>query len=873
MPTAEVENFIRNEDEIVKRMRDAAGGRQAGEKGAFQEFNESFRDLTNNRVKREDFAAAAPTDEATRGALKGEADAVAGELERVMDALTEKGAKSRAGVIGKHLDALKSAPVEEVAGVLDRTKQALDDLHMRAIVDKTDPYGEMLDAVNPVVERIRKTLEDKRFVGDKIAELQQVRNSAWSDPANGFIRNMEIANATGVNLFKKVARDYHTGELVMQFDPRSFEQLIALDAHNSKPVLEAWAKVLDSAERMAANTTEAGVQSAGRASHGKLRESIDAIRDIFTTQDKRLAAKDLARPGQELLSRAEQLPGIGNAVKGAKALFGKDRVEAFVAGRASGHVSMPDRSAASARDYLRELSGQTRPGPGARSVEPVPPSGPRPTAAGGAGAVANDTGAAAAGAAGDIPSIADLTHADLGADEFRPGDLERLRADETFAATGKPGAGIGRTTQGDEILLRRRSPEGKGPLKGEGMFLVDGSHRLQVAREKGLTHLPGVILDEAGNEVYRGAVRVGGGPAAGAGAAAGPGAGLGGALGGLSTGKVAGVGGLLGAGALLASGEAQAATELPEQTQARQAMAAQLDGLDPDQAAVQVRTAEALARINQRVDTRVKGAVTDLFAIARDPKAPPPHRTPEARAIDRRARELDVPRAVARFMGRRDDPVQAWQDKRDMLTSVVQDPTKLAARMAENLGDLPTQQPEIFAKMVGQTMATVEYLHDKLPGASGKSALDPGGFPPSFEEITEFSGHWVGALYPLDSLDDLSTNELLPEQMEAVQALWPDGYARFQSAAMAQIHELSQAGHAIPLEALEQIDSALDLDGAGEPALSSAMAGLIRQAEQSEQQRLEQEQAKMPPPPGPTISQGPERLASSALGSISGAGA
>jgi hypothetical protein len=224
-------------------------------------------------------------------------------------------------------------------------------------------------------------------------------------------------------------------------------------------------------------------------------------------------------------------------------------------------------------------------------------------------------------------------------------------------------------------------------------------------------------------------------------------------------------------------------------------------------------------------------------------------------------------------MGRRDDPVQAWQDKRDMLTSVVQDPTRLASRMAENLGDLPTQQPEIFAKMVGQTMATVEYLHDKLPGASGKSALDPGGFPPSFEEITEFSGHWVGALYPLDSLDDLSTNELLPEQMEAVQALWPDGYARFQSAAMAQIHELSQAGHAIPLEALEQIDSALDLDGAGEPALSSAMAGLIRQAEQSEQQRLEQEQAKMPPPPGPTISKGPERLASSALGSISGAGA
>lgn len=336
-------------------------------------------------------------------------------------------------------------------------------------------------------------------------------------------------------------------------------------------------------------------------------------------------------------------------------------------------------------------------------------------------------------------------------------------------------------------------------------------------------------------------------------------------------GQVAGVAGVLGTAAVLAPGEA-AAAELPEQAKARQALAAQLDGLDPESAAMQVHTAEALARINQRVDTRVKGAVTDLFAIARDPKAAPPHRSPEARAIDRRARELDVPRAVARFMGRRDDPVEAWQDKRDLLTSVVADPALLASRMAENLGDLPTQQPEIFAQMVGKTMATVEYLHDKLPGAAGKSALDPGGFPPSFEEITEFSGHWVGAIYPLDSLDDLSTNELLPEQIEAVQALWPEGYARFQTAALEQIHALSQEPGAIPLEALEQIDSALDLDGAGEPVLSSAMAGLIRQAEESEQKRIAEDAAKAPPPPGPTVSKGSERLASSALGSIHGAG-
>lgn len=745
MPAAEVEHFLRNEDDIVEQMRTVAGAKEAGEKGAFQEFNDAFREVTNNRVKRADFAAAAPTDEVTRAALMAERDAVAESLQGVSTALDGRGAKNKAGLIGKHLEALRTAPVEEIASVLDRTKQALDDLHMKAIVDKTDPYGEMLEAVDPVVERIRGALENPKYVGDKIAELQQVRNSAWSDPDSGFIRNMEIANQTGVNLFKKVGRDYKTGDLVMQFDPRAFEQLISLDAHNSKPVLEAWAKVLDSAERMAANTAEAGVASAKGAGREKLLDSIEAIREVFTTQDKRLAAKDLARPGQQLLARAENLPGVGQAVKTAKAVLGPERVESFVAGRASDRLPLPDRSVKSARDALRRLTAPERGAPGA----PVPrtpggpPSGPPPSS----------------GAMGMVPPAAGPANDDAG-------------------------------------ML--------GALRGQG-------------------------------------------------------------------GKVAGVGGLVGAGALLASGEAGAA-ELPEQTQARAAMQAQLAGADPGTVDTQIRTAEAFARINQRVDTRVKTAVTDLFAIAKDPRAPPPSRSPEARAIDRRARELDVPRAVARFMGRRDDPVQAWQDKRDLLTSVVADPALLASRMAENMGDLPTQQPEIFAKMVGKTMATVEYLHDKLPGAAGKSALDPGGFPPSFEEITEFSGHWVGALYPLDSLDDLSTNELLPEQMEAVQTLWPEGYARFQAAALEQIHALSQERGAIPLEALEQIDSALDLDGAGEPALSSAMAGLIRQAEQSEQQRIQQDAAKMPPPPGPQVSKGPERLASSALGSIHGAG-
>lgn len=332
-------------------------------------------------------------------------------------------------------------------------------------------------------------------------------------------------------------------------------------------------------------------------------------------------------------------------------------------------------------------------------------------------------------------------------------------------------------------------------------------------------------------------------------------------------GQVAGVAAALGTGALLAPGEAGAAELLPDQQRARDDFSAQLAVMPPDQQATQIRTAEAFARIQRRTEQRVKGAVSDLFALAKNPRAKPAHRSPEARAIDARALELDVPRHMARFMGGHDDPVDAFRERAETIRKAAADPARLAASMAENLGDLPTQQPEIFATMVGHTAATVEYLSATMPGVAGKSALDPEGYPPTFEEISEWAARFVGAFHPLDSLDDLASNDLQPEQMEAVLALWPEGYAMFQTTAMGEIHELSRQKRPIPLEALEQIDGALDLDGAGEPTLSSAMADLIRQASAKEAERMQQQQAQSAQP-APMVSQSPSRLASSSLASL-----
>lgn len=298
-------------------------------------------------------------------------------------------------------------------------------------------------------------------------------------------------------------------------------------------------------------------------------------------------------------------------------------------------------------------------------------------------------------------------------------------------------------------------------------------------------------------------------------------------------GQVAGVAALAGGAAALHSGQAGAA-ELPSSTPEQQAQRAQIEQqlatMSPEDQAVQVRTMDGLARIGARTQSRVDDAVRSLFAVALDPKQPV-KRSPEVVALDRRAERLGVTRPVARFMGRKtDDLFEAFEQKKALLNSIMLKPGQLAANMAENLGDLHRLQPEIFAKMVGKTAQTAAYLHNMMPGNAGRSMLNPDGYPPTAVEIEEWAGHWDGALHPIDAVEDLAVNDLQPEQIDAVKANHPEAFEMFQTTALKHIGVLAARGKSIPQQALEQIDSALDLDGAGDQTLSWQMAGIIQQA-------------------------------------------
>lgn len=92
----------------------------------------------------------------------------------------------------------------------------------------------------------------------------------------------------------------------------------------------------------------------------------------------------------------------------------------------------------------------------------------------------------------DIESLGALTDPR----SMRPQSLEFLRASDEFAETGRVGG-----PDDPGIKIRHGDPE--EPLD---LYLVDGRHRLTVAREKGIPEVWGTVYDADGEEVFRGMI-------------------------------------------------------------------------------------------------------------------------------------------------------------------------------------------------------------------------------------------------------------------------------------------------------------------------------------------------------------------------------
>jgi hypothetical protein len=182
----------------------------------------------------------------------------------------------------------------------------------------------------------------------------------------------------------------------------------------------------------------------------------------------------------------------------------------------------------------------------------------------------------------------------------------------------------------------------------------------------------------------------------------------------------------------------------------------------------------------------------------------------------------------------------ATRNVRELLDSLSNDAGAVLDRIVEGMGDVSLTHPGLQQSMLQKTLQTVDYLKQQVPPAIGRSPFNPKGHDPTFEQSYEFALRYLGAVEPGATLNDIAAGVAAPQQVDAFRTNWPSVYTQLVETVMAQLQGMSQSGKRVSQERMRQLDMLLNLDGAGEAALSWAVADSIELGRNQLQQQTQQ---------------------------------
>jgi hypothetical protein len=187
--------------------------------------------------------------------------------------------------------------------------------------------------------------------------------------------------------------------------------------------------------------------------------------------------------------------------------------------------------------------------------------------------------------------------------------------------------------------------------------------------------------------------------------------------------------------------------------------------------------------------------------------------------------------ALHAFMGRRnlDDAVDA---ARDALRDLQNDPEALVDRLAGTTGELGTTHPAVYMALVEKAHGLVSYLAAEAPQRTGKTLLDPEGTAPSHDRSLDFAFKTVGALMPVQAMNDVARLDAAPEEVAAFQQNWPELWEPLRAELLGQVQRRTEAGRPVDSEKLRQLDALLQMDGQLDPSASSAVAQQMLSAQE-----------------------------------------
>lgn len=168
---------------------------------------------------------------------------------------------------------------------------------------------------------------------------------------------------------------------------------------------------------------------------------------------------------------------------------------------------------------------------------------------------------------------------------------------------------------------------------------------------------------------------------------------------------------------------------------------------------------------------------------------------------------------------------------RDHIERMALEPAYFADVMAASFGSMPDAAPEVYAALSAEAAKTVQYLAAVAPG--GKSGGPFGQrIPVGEDEVWEFNERFRALTDPDFVTEELAAGRLSAQAIESFELMRPKHYAHLQRTVFERLRELDEQGIAVTVQAREQIDVALNIDGGGDPALTWKVAERALAAQQ-----------------------------------------
>ncbi len=176
-----------------------------------------------------------------------------------------------------------------------------------------------------------------------------------------------------------------------------------------------------------------------------------------------------------------------------------------------------------------------------------------------------------------------------------------------------------------------------------------------------------------------------------------------------------------------------------------------------------------------------------------------------------------LPSALETFAADFPGPQEAFAARREMLTQMTRDPTVLPNAMAESFGDLPRQNPALFAQMAARMARATAYVTANLPAGIATSLTHPRGVQPSRDTLRDFAVVWNSAMHPETVIDAVEDGSASPEQMRALATVDPDAYATLKADVVAEVADSYEQTTA---QTKQWLDILFQSDGIAGPAYS-----------------------------------------------------